>query len=389
MSFGLSIAGFNRKTQSDIESSIESYIQNHYPNFSIRDESDTGHDQLIKAISSELTTIWEELENLYYANIPSFAEGIQLDNCAEYNAIERIAGIKSSVTVTFTGNSGTIIPEDTPVLVNNTSYRFLTVESATIGESGSVSVQMLSEEYGPIPALSGTLTDIQVAIDGLLSVTNSSSATLGSYEETDVEYRERRYRQITKFSGSTPNSLVENIADIEGVEEVSILINTGATVDGNGLPAKSYCLVVLGGDSDEIASKIWELGGAGIETYGNTTVEVQDSTDRTREVNFYRPDEIDIYIAIELTKNLYFPNDGEAQIKTAIVDYISDNFSIGDDVIRTKLFHSIYSVAGVVSVETLNIGSSQGGEIADDFEIGDLEIASCVSGNISIEYSTN
>ncbi len=50
---------------------------------------------------------------------------------------------------------------------------------------------VVAEEVGAIPALAGTLIEIETTVDGLDSVYNRYDLTTGRNEETDTELRQR------------------------------------------------------------------------------------------------------------------------------------------------------------------------------------------------------
>lgn len=101
--------------------------------------------------------------------------------------------------------------------------------------------------------------------------------------------------------------------------------------------------IILGGDPLEIAESIWENKPLGIRSYGNTTQTIYDSQGFPHEIGFERPNPVDIYIRMDLTTDANYPQNGDDLIKSNLT---STDFGIGDDVIYSRLYTPINSVAG-------------------------------------------
>jgi len=387
MTFGLSSDGFSKKEQTDIESSLEAYIQdNYYPSYQIRpSESDTSNDVLLITISSELADVWDNLEALYYSQYPSGSQGLQLDNIGEYTSCERLAGVKTVVNCTFVGTVGTIIPIGSIISVTGTSYKFETESEIIIPIVGTIDANVIAQEYGDISVLSGTLTVIETPVSGWASVTNANvQTTLGRYEETDAEYRERRELQLSIGGTSSSEALISNVSDVDNVLDVNIRENrTSNVVDGQ--PANSYELIVYGGDSAEIAETIWLKGPAGIQAYGTTTEVVVDSQGNNQNIGFTIPTSVPIFIYIDIETNSLFPDDGDDQIKEALTTYASSNLLISDDVIRTRLYSIIYAIPGISNITKLGLTvGTTSDEVEQDITIAYDEIAVFSDDKITI-----
>jgi len=387
MTFGISDSGFTRKIQTDIESSMQTYMQTTYfPNFVLRRDSDRGEDQLLLTVAREQAEIWETMEALYYAFVPSYAEATQLDNIAEYNNITRLSGTNTIVTCTFTGIAGTIIPTNSTVSVTGTGYIFNTTEEITIPISGTIDSDVEAVEIGPISVLAGTLTVIETPVVGWATITNTlSEKTLGRYEETDTEFRRRREQLLAVLGKSSEGSLLSNILLIEDVFDAAIYSNREITTDEYGRPGKSFELIIYNGTAQDIANVIWNCQPAGIESYGTSSQTVVDSTGRTQTVEYTPATEVPIYVDISLTKNSYYPTDGDDLIKTAITDYINNSLLIGEDVARTKLYSYIYSIAGVTNVTILDLSKyPSSAELETDIVIDYDEKAVCDESYIEV-----
>lgn len=387
--FGLSEYGFTRKTQADIEASIEGFIQqNYFPSFVVRDDSDTAQDQLIITFASELAEVWEMGEALYYAFIKSYATRNQLDNIGEYFNLIRLEGIKTVVTCTFTGVAGTVIPAGSIISMYGTSIKFETTEAITIPSGGTIDSDVVAQEYGPITVLSSTLTVIETPVAGWISVTNSSTQKIsGRYEETDAEFRTRMDNLRSALGRGTIEAIKSGLFEVDNVDDVAVYENRESTTDLNGRPAKSFECIVYGGTDSDIAKKIWSVQPAGIESYGTTSVSIRDSENTEQTVKFTRPIEVSPYIDIEITKNNLYPADGDDQIKENIANYFAD-FKIGQHIILNRLYSLIYQVVGIDSVDKIEIEKNTStGTSTENIVINYDEIVVINTDNISITYT--
>lgn len=208
---------------------------------------------------------------------------------------------------------------------------------------------------GPISQQANTITSITTPILGWDSVTNPIAATEGRLRETDEELRLRFRNSKFERATNTLNAVYSALIGVTGVEQVIVYENDTDVVDGNGVPAHSFLPIVVGGTSVDIANAIWRNKPIGILSDGNTTVSINDIQGFPHDVSFERPNPVVIHINMALTTDALFPANGEDQIKAAIVQYFTDNFGIGNDVIYSRLFTPINSVPGH-QVDSLTIG---------------------------------
>lgn len=240
-----------------------------------------------------------------------------------------------------------------------------------------------SSAVGPLSAELGTLNTIKTPVLGWESVINPVAANLGSFIETDEELR-LRFRE-TKFERSSNilDSIYSALKNLPEVESVAVYENDTDTVDSNGLPPHSFTAVVSGGESEEIANTIWKNKPVGITSNGNTSVEILDSQGFPRNINFERPTPIPIYVTMELDINAEFPADGVTLIRNAIVEYARENFSVGEDIIYSRLYTPINSVNGH-QVTSLFIGTSPSPAGITNIPIDFDQVGSFESVNITI-----
>lgn len=130
----------------------------------------------------------------------------------------------------------------------------------------------------------------------------------------------------TLVGNNTRLAVVENVSD--------------STIDGSvvaeTIRPHSFEAVVDGGDDDDIANVIFQLGkAAGIASSGATVkTDVDDGEGNLKEIRHSRPQGVEIFVEIDYTKNPEetFPADGEDQMSAAVLAH-GNSLQIGDDVI--------------------------------------------------------
>jgi len=269
-----------------------------------------------------------------------------------------VAGIAGVVTTSHPSFAASI---NGNVLTLTRVDPFSVVTLSTSANLGVTKIQKLGEVVssvaGPVGSEVGSLTNILTPQLGWDSVTNPLPASEGRDVETDEELR-LRFRD-TKFerASSTVDSVYSALRDLDGVQQVVVYENDLDTTDSNGIPSHSFMPIVLGGLNSNIGQAIWENKPMGIRSFGDTTVVIYDTQGFAHNIQFKRPDPVPIYITMSLTKDSTYPGNGDAAIKSALVQFFQDNFGIGDDVIYSRLYTPINSIPGHF-VNSLKIGTT-------------------------------
>lgn len=359
--YGISAYGFKTKRLDqlleELNVAVKAALGN---NLNVSPESPDG--QINGSISESNANLWEIAEESYNAFNPSAATGDALSNLVQINGITRQEAQPSVVQLTLTGTASTVIPQGSLVSTDN-GDQFSTNLEVTLDGAGNGSVLADCTVTGETIALAGTIINIDTPITGWSTVTNLTDAQVGREEETDVELRARRERSVSKTAQAMIDAIFAEVANVDGVTQVTVLENDTDSVDINGLPPHSFQVIVVGGDDTEIANGIWLKKPAGITSFGDTTVQIPDSQGINHDISFSRPTNIDIYVEVDVTTFPDYPANGDDLIKQAIVDYANGDlvegrgFSLGDDVIYTRLYTPINSVQGH-EIDALRIGTS-------------------------------
>lgn len=247
-----------------------------------------------------------------------------------------------------------------------------------------------SEEDGEISQPAGTLDTIGTPSTGWDSVTNPEDAVLGRLRETDQELRVRFKNSKENNARGTIDAMYSSLNNVQGVRNVQIYENEEDGVDSNGLPEHSFSAIILEGSTSSIAQTIWENKPAGIKSYGNTTYTVDDSQGIPHDINFSRPIDVPVYINVEASPidGRQVPSDLDVQIIDQLEEYFDDTYSVGDDVIYSRLYLPIQKSLSDFQIDSLTIGTSSDPSSMANITVGYDEIAAFNRENVNVVVNT-
>jgi uncharacterized phage protein gp47/JayE len=216
-----------------------------------------------------------------------------------------------------------------------------------------------SQIVGPVLVLPNTLTEIVTPVAGWQSVTNWDASVQGRNTETDQQLRIRRLQSFRVAGAASVEAIQARLRqNVQDVITALVFENREPFPDSAGRPPHSFEAVVVGGQDSEIAQEIWEAKAAGIQTFGNTCVLINDSTGMPQQICFSRPVEIFIWgrITISILSGS-FPVNGISAIEQAFVSYGQNNFTVGDDIIYQEFYGPIYQIGGLLNI-TVELATS-------------------------------
>ena len=402
--FGVTDTGFNAKRLADIISEAESDLsQIEDPETGEKLQPDLNSSdpamQIAKVPLDGSALTWEAIEIAYDQFDPAKSTGPALSSLVQINGLERQEATASTVTLDVTGTALLTIAAGQTVsdqLENNT---WTTDADFTFDGGGLATVTATSTVTGPVTGLASTITKIVTPVAGWTTVNNPSDATLGRDEETDSALRRRRDQSTLAPAAGPAEAVFSNLLNVDDVTYARVLINNTLSTDARGIPAKSIGAVVLGGSDQDIAETLLARVGVGVDYFGTDTLQIFDKQGEPYDIKWIRPTEINIFIQVDLTildSNL-FPVDGDDQIKSAILAYaqggapalgIDDGFNetgftVGEDVILTRLYTPVNSVPGH-RIDDLQIGLSFGTLGTSDITIDFDEVSKFLTANITV-----
>jgi len=256
----------------------------------------------------------------------------------------------------------------------------IVVTETTPGEY-QATVGCTALETGALQAISQTITSVDTPVTGLDSVFNPLDATVGRDIESNIELRIRRGLS-TQISEAGPTDAIRNkilsLNDDETktvLESVIVLENYTTVTDAKGLPPKSFEAVVyeFGGANDrdqEVAEAIYAAKPAGIEAHGDKDFTVTDSQGFDHTVKFTEPDEVDIYLILDLTVDSTYPDGGDDTLEADVVEW-GNEIGVGNDVIvYPSLVGQLNGVTGITDV-VVKIGITASPTLDNNIDIDD------------------
>ena len=190
----------------------------------------------------------------------------------------------------------------------------------------------------------GELDNIPTTVQGWDMVRNYVAGVPGTSIETDAELRIRRDQAVRaiKSTGTDPAIEAHLQNDVTGVTAARVFSNRTMLEDSDGRPPKSFEALVVGGTDHDVAMCIWKNMPSGIQPYGNTSEIIIDENDDEQVIQFSRPEAK--FLWVKVTYHLYdeeqFP--GEDSLRASLVDWASQEYNMGVDVIPDRIYSSIY-----------------------------------------------
>ncbi|WP_214812001.1 baseplate J/gp47 family protein [Exiguobacterium sp. s181] len=356
--------GFRRKTYDDLLQDMEIKARESF-GADINTSARAFLGLLLRLFAWFLSLAWIILEKVYYSGYVSTATGVQLDRLAKLVGIRRRGATPASGSVTIIGTIGKVIPLGTELTGESEgSPIYQTTEEATIGAGGNITVPVEALESGTAFNVgANVLTQLVEPDTEFTSVNNTLTITNGQDREEDYEFR---VRIIEAVAGGGTSNIQNDLLAVEGVRAATIFENDQNEEVG-GMPPHSIRAVVLDGDDEAIGTALLGAKPAGIQTFGTESVTVKDMSGRDKVVKFDRAEEVDVILRLTITRNDAFPFDGEARVKTSLVQYIGGQdadgrlyagLGMGGDVVFSRLIGTVYATPGVsdVIVETSTDG---------------------------------
>lgn len=249
------------------------------------------------------------------------------------------------------------------------------VSSGLVGITGTMpsNFKILSGTLGWFTAVStgeqncevGELNTIPDAVSGWVGVYNYVTGVPGTNLEDDEALRMRRQAaaQSIQARGTDPALEAHLKQDVPGIIAARVVSNRTLTVDADGRPGKSFEALVVGGDDNDVARCILANQASGIQSYGNTSIEVVDSNGDGQIISFSRP--VAKYLWVKVTYTLY----GEEQpptndeIKTALISWAEREYQMGKDVIPDRIKGGLYEGTTGIGPATIQVAvtSTAGG----------------------------
>jgi len=288
----VSSSGLTLQSLSDIVTELEDGFKAIYgTDINVTANSPDG--QMINLFAQAKMDILDCINSVYNSFSPSAASGIVLDQRAAINGLIRSAATYTTVvmnviatkTVTLVGQDNGVL---TPFTVADPAGNPFYLQYGATGVTGTNSLTFISSIPGAVEVVANTITKITTPLAGVTSVTNPSGAlSQGVAEESDADFRLRRYVSVSNPSSGYLSGLIGGLLSIPNVLHAIVYENVGPTGDANGIPGHSIWPVIdyigpsgatgatgatgVTGSQTAIATEIYNRRNAGCGMTGSIT----------------------------------------------------------------------------------------------------------------------
>lgn len=387
------------------------------PNWNIDPDSPDGQKNGIDA--EAMANMDEGVVAAYRSKDPASAVGEALNDIGSISGVPRQQATYSVAPVTLTGTPTRIIPAGISIVrsrIDNTSW---TLNAAVvIGVGGTGSGFVTCTTAGRVVAGAGELTVIGTPTAGWSSVTNPTAATQGQPEESDAEYRIRRFESVSKPGSNMVDNMEANVKAVKTVTTARVLENYLDTVDENGIPGHCLAIIVNGGSDQDVGEAIRQKKNQGcgmfprwneqtetwVDPKGSNGILVYVQSPVTGLVNpitFQRAIAKSIYVSVKIQRKGILPgNINELVIQAIIADstkslfegnsligFNQGGYDIGEVVPVGRLYTPVNKVLGLYGdsyVTEIAIGTSAGALSAATIQPAYNELATFDEDNIVV-----
>ena len=313
----------------------------------INTDPSTPQGQIITSLTQiDLATI-SYLENL--ANAFFFGgSGDFLDKWAwNLYRVTRKQGTPSSVLIKITGRPTTDIPND--FTISDGSENYIIEAPTRIGENGEVIAKFNNIAINDFVAKANTITQIVTNIDGVERVNNENNATQAIFRETDSELFNRCLYFGSTATNSSFRSILANVAQVRGVNRIAgaeNVANQNKIINGVELTPHSICIVVDGGEAQEIAEAIQKSRATGCDMVGD--IEIPLYIDKQKYIyRFYRPKTVAMKVKVTVSQanSGLIRADFEKITKEALANFIN-NLDIAKTITQPLLSNALIKIVG-------------------------------------------
>lgn len=302
--------------------------------------------------------------SIYNSFSPLTSQGAGLSRVVKINGLKRRVPSYSTVTLTVVGSGGTVITNG--IAADAIGQQWNLPASVTIPGGGTIDVTATAAVIGFVTAEMNTITSIFTPTRGWQTVNNAAAATPGDAVETDAQLRQRQSVSTSLPAQTVFDATLGAVANLDGVTKVQGYENFTDIEDANGLDPHSICVVVVGGNEDEIAQAIVDQKTPGTNPVGNTgPITAYDS--RGLPLSIYFSEAVTATIAATVTgvANIGWSTDYVPLIKAAVAAAINA-LPIGQEIFYTALFVPAYlygtAAFGTFSVTSITIGIDGGSQ---------------------------
>lgn len=385
---GVTNTGFVQKTESELLDDLNTgVLQNVDPGLDLAPDQPVG--QLLTIFAEKLAELWELGAVAYNGFNPNAAEGELLVSLGAITGTIPDPATPSQVICNMGLNASTTVPAGSLANVSGQPTNTWTLIGPPDSDGNPIPGPIVSTGAGtyqgvfqstitgPIAAPANQLTVITAPVAGWNSVTNPTDAALGSNGNDptitgdSTAFRQKREAELAAPGACTWPAIQAAVDEVANVISCTVLENVTTTTDGNGLPPKSFCVVVWDGISpaasnNDIAQAIWNNKPAGIQSFGTLSGTAIDDLGISRTVNFDRVSVVSLYVDVTTTPNsLTSPQ--IAAVKAALAAWGTANLLPGSELVHLSL-----QAAGIIPGVTIDVPTCEVDTVFPPVNTGNL-----------------
>ncbi len=306
---------------------------------------------------------------------PSKSRGRIQDSFAKLYFLQRSGATYSTVTALCNGAIGVTITAGSAIARDDNGYTWVNSGDFTFDSSGNASPNFVCQTSGPIQLGIGQLTQISTVISGWDAITNQVTASVGSSQESQAEFEQKRIESVAINASGTNAAIRSAIWALPGVTDVFVDDNQADFSVQKGstnytFSPHSIYIAVEGGEDSAIGDAILKNKDSGATTLGNTSVSVADSSGNVAEpypvnvYNFNRPTHKDLYFIVNVKQNSNLPSTISDDIKAAMLQTFNGNDGvytkarIGGYVFASNYYYNIASLSKYLALLSIYVGKS-------------------------------
>lgn len=359
--FGVTSAGFIRKTAADLKSDIEA---DHVAEFgkALRREVESVFGQLIGVETGSFDLLWQMIEKVVWSRDPRRAVDAALDAVAALWEVYRKPATFSTVVLVLTGTASTVVAAGKVASTDDGASRFAVIADATIlaatawGATSSVALgsyrtkggqiyraimggttgttgPTVTDRYpttevdgtvtwvwvgagagyveaaaqctvtGPVGAASYSIETIASPVSGWSGVASVTDALAGSDVESDDELRVRLKASLHSASAvATLDAILGHLLALVDLDEGFVYENVEHDTNTDGVPGHAIEAVHTGAVTDlAVATMLLGTKAAGIKAYGTTTTVVADTKGKNHRIGHTTAAPVSIYLDVVMS----------------------------------------------------------------------------------------
>lgn len=256
--YGLTPQGPNIKRLDVILEELHDYLTKQW-GVNTRQNPESYLNDLLTDFADKIAELWEFGESVYYSKYPSTAEGVSLDNAAQFGGSTRETAAKSYYPIHCTGVDGTVLPAGTMIsTTTNPTTQFSITEDREISRTScnkaaiKIAAAGTSDVY--TVALNGTVfsftpeaEDAQTILNGLAEAINKGDDFTASVDSENalllVAAKDTASNNAIVLSENLTTETVTAIITFGTVESGDILVPDGVITNIVQAPAGLQSIV--------------------------------------------------------------------------------------------------------------------------------------------------